>query len=127
MNIHNVSLKRLLGFWFACFAANYVSGLLLYTFYQVTAKPILLVFLFAYSPIMFLLFSWLYFRNAVENDWATRFLVAAVWVGLSMVGAAILMMPVYGFPWTMAFAPATFRGQLFNVSAVLVAGWAARK
>lgn len=127
MNAHNVSLKRLLGFWLASFAVNYVSGLLLYTTYQIIPHPAVFMAMFAAAPLTYLLFAWLYFRKVVENDWAMRFLVAAVWVGLSMIGSAILMMPVYGYSWTIAFSPSTLRGQLINMSAILVAGWASRK
>lgn len=127
MSIHNVSLKRLLGFWLGCFASNYVSGLLLYALYQITQNAILFVFLFVTPPLLYLLFAWLYFRKARENDWETRFLVVGVWIGLTMIGTALLMQPVYGYPWTLAFSASAFRGQLLNVSAVLVAGWAARK
>ena len=127
MNVHNVSLKRMLGFWFACFAVNYVSGMLLYTFYQIAPNPFVFMAMFVAAPLTYLLFSWLYLRKVSENDWSMRFLVAAVWVCLSVVGAALLMMPVYGYPWTIAFSPSTLRGQLINVSAILVAGWASRK
>lgn len=127
MNAHKVSLRRLLGFWLACFAVNYVSGLLLYTTYQIVPHPAVFMTLFVAAPMTYLLFAWLYFRKVSENDWTMRFLVAAVWVGLSVVGAALLMLPVYGYPWTVAFSPSTLRGQLINVSAILVAGWASRK
>lgn len=127
MNVHNVSLKRMLWFWLGCFLVNYVSGLLLYTTYQILPHPAVFMTLFVTAPLTYLLFSWLYFRKAVENDWAARALVAFTWVGLSVIGAAILMMPVYGYPWTVAFSPSTLRGQLINVSAILVAGWASRK
>ena len=127
MNIHNVSLRRLLGFWFLCFLANYVSNMLLYTLYQVTQSPVAYISLFMSTPLAYLLFTWLYFRKAPENDWQSRFLVAGVWIALSMIGAAFLMRPVYGYPWTIAFSAAAFKGQLLNLSAILVAGWASRK
>ncbi len=126
MNVHAISLKRMLGFWVACFAVNYVSGMLLYTFYQISPNPAVFMAMFVAAPLTYLLFSWLYFRNAVENDWGTRFLVAAVWVGLSLVGSALLMEPMYGYPWTSAISMSVLRGQLVNVSAILVAGWASR-
>ena len=127
MNVHNVSLKRMLGFWLACFAVNYASGMFLYTTYQIVPHPAVFMVMFVAAPLTYLLFAWLYFRKVVENDWAMRFLVALVWVGLSVIGAALLMKPVYGYPWTIAFTPSTLRGQLVNVSAILGAGWASRK
>lgn len=127
MNVHAISPKRLITYWFAAFATVYVSGLFLYTLYQITSYPVVFIALQAVTPLANLLFAWLYFRGASENDWAARLLVAGAWFVLTMLGMALLMQPVYGYPWTSAFTVGILRGQAINAAAVLVAGWVAKK
>lgn len=126
MNVHAISLKRLLGFWALTFLCSYVSILVLFTFYVLTINPLLFVLMQAATPLFFLLFGWLYFRRA-ENDWTSRLFVGVAWVVLMLLGNAMLMQPVYGYVWTSAFGTGVLQMQTLNVAAVLVAGWAARK
>ena len=102
MNVHAISPKRLILYWLASFVTVYVSGLFLYTMYQITAYPVVFIALQAVTPLATLLFAWLYFRGTSENDWSARALVAAAWFVLTMLGMAMLMQPVYGYPWTSA-------------------------
>lgn len=127
MNVHLISPKRLLGFWFLAFVCAYVGSLLLYTVYQLFENGIVFIFLQVLTPLVYLLFGWMYFRGVTENDWPTRLLVAIAWIGLSLLGAAVLMSPVYGYAWGAAFSAGILRGQVINLAAILVAGWVARR
>ncbi len=127
MNLHSISLKRLLLYWLAMFTVSYVSSLFLYTLFQITRYPIVFIALQVVTPLSILVFSWLYFRGVLENDWAMRILVMVAWIALMLLGSAILMQPVMGYPWTAALTPNILRGQAINAAAVLVGGWVARR
>jgi hypothetical protein len=127
MNIHEFPVKRVLAFWLLTFACAYVSNLFLYTIYQITLSWWAFVLLQAATPLCYLLFGWLYFRRAVSNDWAHRIALAMVWIALTLLATAVLMQPVYGYPWTMAFTAGILKGQAINVAAVFVAALVAKK
>ncbi len=127
MTIHDFPVKRVLTYWFLTFVCAYVASLFLYTIYQIVLSGWAFVLLQAATPLCYLLFAFLYFRRAPENDWAHRIALALVWVGLTLLGTAVLMEPVYGYPWTMAFTAGIFKGQAINIAAVLVAGIAAKR
>jgi hypothetical protein len=127
MNLHAISLKRLLTHWAGVFACAYVASLFLYTLFQMTGNAFVYILLQASSPLLYLLFAWLYFRKAAENNWPARFLVAGVWIALSLLGSAVLMQPVYGYDWTAAINLNVLQGQLINVAAILVGGWVGRR
>lgn len=127
MNMHSISLKRLLGFWLLAFLTGYSSSFFLFTLLYIIEHPIIYMVMLASTPVCYLFFGWLYFRKIVENDWSMRFFVCAVWIGLTMISNAILMMPMYGYPWTLAFTTAAFQVQLINVAAVLLSGWVGKR
>ncbi len=127
MSIHSISLKRLLGFWLLAFLFGYSSSFFLYVLLQIIDHAIIYMIMLASTPLSYLFFGWLYFRKIVENDWSMRFLVVAVWIGLTMIANAILMIPIYGYPWTLAFTIPAFQVQLINVASILMAGWVGKK
>lgn len=127
MNFHAISPKRVLSYWFVTFACAYVASLFLYTIYQIAANPFVFILLQVATPLLYLLFGWMYFRRAEENDLSSRIAIGIAWVALSLLGTAVLMGPVYGYPWTSAFNTAIVYGQSINVAAVLVGGWVAKR
>lgn len=127
MTLHDIRLRRVLVYWLLTFVCAYVSNLFLYTLYQVVLAGWAFVLLQAATPLCYLLFGWLYFRREPENTWAHRIGIAVAWVGLTLVGTAILMQPVYGYHWTAAFTTGILKGQAINVAAVLVAALAAKR
>lgn len=127
MTIHDFQPKRVVAYWFLTFVCAYVFSLFLYTLFQITLSGWAFVLLQTATPLFYLLFAWLYFRRMPVNDWSHRIVLAVVWVALTLFGSAVLMEPVYGYPWTMAITLGTLKGQLLNVAAVLVAGMVAKK
>lgn len=127
MTLHDFPVKRVLVYWLLAFITAYVGALFLYTLYQIVLTGWAFVLLQTVTPMAYLLFGWLYFRRALENDWPHRFAIALVWVGLTLLGTAVLMEPVYGYPWTMAFTAGIFKGQAINIAAVLVGGLVAKR
>jgi len=127
MTLHEFPVKRVLTYWFLTFVCAYVSNLFLYTIYQIVLSGWSFVLLQVAAPLCYLLFAWLYFRREPGNDWSHRIAVALVWVGLTLLGMAVLMEPVYGYSWTMAFTAGTIKGQAINIAAIFVAALVAKK
>jgi glycerol uptake facilitator-like aquaporin len=127
MTAHEFPLRRALAYWVLTFACAYAASLLFYTVYRVVPTGWSLFFLQVVTPLCYLLFGWLYFRREPDNDWHHRIAVAALWIGLSLFGSAVLMGSVYGYPWSAAFSAGNIKGQAINAATVLVAAMIARR
>ncbi len=127
MYILGLTWKRYVGFLLAMFVTWFSVSLLLYTLYAATASPWVLIATQIQSPLVLLLFSWLYFRKVKRNDWTVRFVVAVTWLVLLWLLAAPAMYVVYGSPLTYVFSWVIFKAQGFNFTALLVGAYLAHQ
>jgi len=126
MEVKTIFTKRWFAFFFLMFIVWYPVTLLLITMYSILQHPI---FLFAgnvFTPLWVLLVSYLYFRKA-QDDWPARFVTAFGWMILFFLFSAILVQPVYGYPWTSIFTWNVINNNWVNLVAILVRGVAAHK
>jgi len=126
MEVKSIFTRRWFGYFALLFVVWYPVTLLIVTMYSILQHPI---FLFAgnvFTPLWILLVSFLYFRKA-RDDWSARFVTALGWMMLFFVFSAILIGPVYGYPWTTLFTWDVINANWVNLVAILVGGIAAHK
>lgn len=126
MEVKTIFTKRWFLFFFLLFVVWYPVMILIVTMYSILQQPI---FLFAgnvFTPLWILFVSYLYFRKA-RDDWAARFITAVGWMALLFVFSAILVQPVYGYPWTIILSWNVLNANWVNLVAILVGGIAAHK
>ena len=117
-------LKRWIGFFLLFFCVGYPVSLVIYTAYQVTQYPFVLLGGVIFTPLWALLVSYLYFRFA-RNDWTARLATAVGWIALTIFLSAILVEPVYGYSWSTILNWGVVNANWVNVAAILVGGIAA--
>jgi hypothetical protein len=122
---HDLKPTRLVVFWILFFVPVYLSTLFLYSYWSVTLNPFVSITLQVIAPLWYLLMAWLYFRRIIVNTWAARFVVAVVWVFLTLLASALLIQPVYGYDWRFAINTQVLAVQVVNIAGILVGGWAA--
>ncbi|MCR4314204.1 MAG: hypothetical protein NUV84_03085 [Candidatus Uhrbacteria bacterium] len=126
MEVKTIFTKRWFLFFLLLFVVWYPVMILIVTMYSIFQHPI---FLFAgniFTPLWILLVSFLYFRKA-RDDWFARFVTAIGWMVLLFLFSAILVQPVYGYPWTAIFTWNVINANWVNLLAILVGGIAAHK
>ncbi|MBI4257063.1 hypothetical protein HY626_03345 [Candidatus Uhrbacteria bacterium] len=126
MEVRSFFSKRWLAYFTLLFVVWYPVTFLIVTMYSIIQHPI---FLFAgnvFTPLWILLVSYLYFRKA-RDDWDARFVTAVGWMLLLFLFSAILVQPVYGYPWTSVFTWNVINANWVNLVAILVGGVAAHK
>jgi len=122
--MEGIFTKRWFGYFFLFFIPWYPSALIVSTSYEVFGSAWLFVVANVMTPLWLLLISYLYFRRA-RSDWPARFATAFGWMLLLFILAAILIQPVYGFPWTNVFTLDSINANWINLVAILVGGTAA--
>lgn len=125
--VRSISWKRLLLWWAALFVTLYASNFALYAVFVKTGADWMGLVLQASGPFCYGLFSFLYFRRVIAADWSHRLLATATWIGLSLIGSAILMTPIYGYHWTIAFSAGALAGQVPNAAIMLLVGFFTRR
>ncbi len=122
--MEGIFTKRWFGYFFLFFVPWYPAALVVSTSYEVFGSAWLFVAANVMTPLWLLLISYLYFRRA-RSDWPARFATAFGWMLLLFILAAILIQPVYGFPWTNVFTLDSINANWINLVAILVGGTAA--
>lgn len=120
------SWKRLLFWWAGLFITLYSVSFLLYTAYIRDENDILRIVLQASGPFFYAIFSLLYFNREPFGDWNHRMMTIVVWIGLSLVMSAVLIGPVYGYAWHVAFSYGALLGQIPNIATMLLVGFLTR-
>ncbi len=111
--------KRSIGYFVVMFVVWYPISLILYSLIEVTQNPSLgLVYQF-FTPILVLLFAFLYFRKA-RNDWWSRILISIFWMFLFFFFSALLVQPIYGFSWQSIINWPVISANWVNFIAVIV-------
>ena len=118
--------KRWLGFFALFFGVWYPVSLLIVSAYEVTGHPLLFIAGNVFTPLWTLFVSFLYFRKA-PDDWPSRFITAFGWIALMFVFSAILVKPIYGYPWTSIINVDVLNANWINVIAIVIGGFAAHK
>ncbi len=112
-------------YWFAAFLILYASSFLLFGAFAVTRAPMLYFALQVHSPLILLVFSYLYFRHAARTDWSARIITAIVWIVLTILLSAVLIKPVYGFDWTAAINLRVLNSHWIDIAAIIIGGFLA--
>ncbi|NQV89471.1 MAG: hypothetical protein HQ488_04075 [Parcubacteria group bacterium] len=118
--------KRWFIFFFLFFIPWYPSALLVSTSYEVFGSGWLFLVAQIMTPLWLLIMGYLYFRKA-RNDWPARFVTAFGWMLMIFLLSALLIEPVYGYPWQGVFTLDAVNGQWMNLIAIIVGGTAAHK
>lgn len=122
---HELKPLRLVVHWILFFIPVYLATLFLYSYWAVTLNVFVSLAMQVIAPIAYLFVAWLYFRRISQNTWTARFVVAVVWVFLTLFASALLIQPVYGFDWRFAINMQALALQLVNIAGIIVGGWAA--
>ncbi|TAL50665.1 hypothetical protein EPN81_02275 [Patescibacteria group bacterium] len=126
MELKTILTKRWFGYFALLFIVWYPVSFLIVTMYNILQHPIFLFVGNVFTPLWILLVSFLYFRKACD-DWTARFVTAIGWMLLLFLFSAILLQPVYGYPWTTLFTWNVINANWVNFIAILVGGVAAHK
>ncbi len=118
--------RRWLGFFALFFLVWYPVSLLIVSAYEVTGQPLLFIVGNVFTPLWFLLVSFLYFRKA-PDDWPARFITAFGWIILMFLFSALLVKPIYGYDWTTIININVLNANWINMIAIVVGGFAAHK
>jgi hypothetical protein len=121
-----IKTKRWWIYFLVFFVIWYPISFILYTMYSVTLNPLFYLGITVFGALFLLFLSYRYFKNA-QNDWNNRFITAFGWYVLTLILAAILVRPLYGFHWTSIINSSIIYIDWINVVAVLVGGLVAQR
>lgn len=115
---------RVLGFWALLFVPLYAANFLLYAFFLATkGSPFVFAALQALSPLSYLGVSYLYYRKDGASGWLPRLGVIPVWLVLTLLASAALVLPVYGYDWRSILNVQVLQSQGANFAGMLFAAY----
>lgn len=121
--------KRLLFFWFVCYASIMAFNVIAAYVWTVKGFADWVIIAAAVSPPVFtLVFGWMYFRHLPgKQTLSLRLKAALVWVGLSVVLTMALLRFVYHEDPIASYQGVGTAVEALNVLAMLLAGYLAVK
>ncbi len=115
---------RVLGFWALMFVPLYALNFLLYAYWLASkGSPIIFAALQAVTPLAYLGVSFLYYRKDGASGWLPRLAVMPVWLLLSLIASAALVLPVYGYDWRSILNGQVLQNQGPNFAGMLAAAY----
>lgn len=126
MEVKTILTKRWFGYFTLLFIVWYPVTFLLITMYGVFQQATFLLVGNIFTPLWILFVSYFYFRKT-QDDWTARFVTAFGWMFLFFVLSAILVQPVYGYPWTSIITLDVINANWVNLVAILVGGIVAHR
>ncbi len=118
-NLRRYFTKRWIGFFCLYFFVWYPISVTLTSVYQIMGQGMLILASSLFTIIYWIVISYFYFRKT-SNDWTSRLIVGASWIGLMLVCSSALAKPVYGVTWDSIFNLYTYIGAAINFSAILL-------
>lgn len=115
---------RVLGFWVLMFVPLYAANFFLYAFFVASnGSPLVFAALQALTPLTYLGVGYLYYRKDGAVGWMPRLAVIPVWLILTLLTSATLVLPVYGYDWSSILNFQVLQSQGANFAAMLFAAY----
>ncbi len=117
---------RLFFLWLCAFASVYGLNLLAATAWvQLGYQNAYLVAAMVCTPLVYLLFGWLYYRPGFAQKRSERLWSALIWIALDFFTGMLLLSATAGVKPTDMFSPASLVIESANLVALLLAGYLA--
>lgn len=118
--------KRYFIYFGVFFVLWYLGSFIILTSNTVLNQQVFFIALNLYYPLLLVITSYLYFRKSV-NNWNDRLVVAFGWIILTLILAAILAKPFYGYSWRSIINSDIIESNWIGLLAVLFGAFLAKQ
>lgn len=118
--------KRYFEFFGIFFILWYLGSFLIFSANTVLNQRVFFIALNLYYPLLLIIASYFYFRKSL-NDWNDRLVVAFGWIILTLIFAAVLVKPFYGYSWTSIINMDTIQSNWIGMLSVLFGAFLAKQ